>query len=236
MIPSGPSSRNLAAIPAPERLRQLLRARAVLDILLLPVWSPRKFFFVANWGKHQLGFFRDHNGGWFLVLFTGPDAAVIKGFDPESAMAAPEHPSRRWPHLFDGIPRDMVRVKNSHAYLRREVTYCLWHPAGRTWTMGPVRFPAGKADPDGSETHLAVLDETPEFYVRFAKDIHEVKKVRLAAVKRVYAGEPLSWALVSKLAPDANPARVVREAEETGYPFTKAFLLRAQAARAEGMW
>lgn len=229
---SGPSSRNLAAIPAPARLRELLRAHAALDILLRPESGWRQFFFVAKWGKHQLATYRDFNGGWFLALFTGPDAAVIKGFDSESPMSPEKRPkNRRWPNLFDGIPKDMVRVKNSHAYVHRDVTYCLWHPPGGAWTIGPVQFPAGFADPDGSGAHLKQVDDKPESYVQFAIDNHQ-KKVSLAAVRRVYAGEPLTWALLSKLAPGADPARVVKEVEETGYPVAKSLLLKARAEEA----
>ena len=233
MTTSGPSSRNLAAIPAPARLREMLRAYAALDILLLPDFNSRSFFFVAKWGKHQLATCRGFNGGWFLVLFTGPDAAVIKGFDPESPMSPENRPKgRRWPHLFDGIPSDMVRVKNSRAYVRRDVTYCLWHPPGGTWTMGPVQFPAGMADPDGSGAHLKMLDDKPESYLQFAIDDHRKKKVSLAAVKRVCAGEPLTWAMVSKLALDDHAAVVVKELEETGYPITKSLLRKARADEA----
>ncbi|MFO0589950.1 MAG: hypothetical protein U0441_20580 [Polyangiaceae bacterium] len=207
----------------------MLRSLAVLDILLSSDWHRPRFSFVAKWGKHQLGTYSDFSGGWFMVLFTGPDAAVLKGYGHESAMTPLKRGNeKRWPGLFDGIPRDMVCVKNRPMYLPKEVTYCLWHPAGGTWTMGRVRFPAGEADPDGSAAHLAVLDEAPESYVRFVRDVHG-KKVSLAAVKRVYAGEPLSWALISKLAPNVHLWRAVRDAEETGYPLTKPLLLKVGA-------
>jgi hypothetical protein len=89
-----------------------------------------------------------------------------------------------------------------------------------------VEFPAGEAEPDGSGEHLELLDDKPESYVAMAKDAYEVNP-GLAAVRRVYAGEPLSWEIVSRLDAKADLARVVKEAGEMGYPVAKALVTRA---------
>ncbi len=59
-----------------------------------------------------------------------------------------------------------------------------------------------------------------------AKDAYEVNP-SLAAVRRVYAGEPLSWEIVSRLDSKADLPRVVKEAAEMGYPVAKALGARA---------
>jgi len=223
----GPSSRNLAAIPPPARLRELLRSLAVLDMILVPDWESRGYSFDAAWGAHQLASFRDGSGDWFLAWFGGPDTAVIKGFGHESPMTPFKRPNEEpWPGLFDGLPAELVEVRDMTEFPPEEVTYCLWHPAGGSWAKGPVQFPAGEAEPDGSGEHLELLDDKPESYVAMAKDAYEVNP-GLAAVRRVYAGEPLSWEIVSRIDAKADLARVVKEAGEMGYPVAKALVTRA---------
>ncbi len=225
---AGPSTRNLAAIPAPARLRELLRALAVLDMILVPDWESRGYSFDAAWGEHQLASFRDGSGDWFLVWFPGPDSAVIKGFGHESPMTPFKRPNDEpWPGLFDGLPPELAEVRDMKEFPPEEVTYCLWHPEGGRWTMGPVQLPAGEAEPDGSGEHLELLDDKPESYVAMAKDGYEVNP-SLAAVRRVYAGEPLSWEIVSRLDAKADLPRVVKDAGEMGYPVAKTLLARAE--------
>lgn len=228
---AGPSTRNLAAIPAPARLRELLRALAVLDMILMPEWESRAFSFDAKWGEHQLASFRDGSGDWFLVWFPSADVAVIKGFGHESPMTPFKRPNNEpWPGLFEGISEGFAPVKDMQEFPPEEVTYCLWHPTGGPWTMGSVQFPAGEAEPDGSGVHFELLNDKPESYVQSAKDVYE-KKVSLAAVRRVYAGKPLSWDIVSKLDKEADPARVVKEATEMGYPVSKALLAKTSGPK-----
>lgn len=224
---AGPSTRNLAAIPAPARLRELLRALAVLDMILVPDWESRGYSFDAAWGAHQLASFRDGSGDWFLVWFPGPNSAVIKGFGHESPMTPFKRPNDEpWPGLFEGLPPELAEVRDMKEFPPEEVTYCLWHPEGGKWTMGPVQFPVGETEPDGSGGHLELLDDKPESYVAMAKHAYEVNP-GLAAVRRVYAGEPLSWEIVSRLDAKADLPRVVKEAGEMGYPVAKALLARA---------
>jgi hypothetical protein len=230
-----PSTRNLAAIPKPARLRELMRALALLDAILEPEWESRGYSFDAAWGSEQLGSWRDGSGDWFLVWFAGPDSAVIKGFGHESEMT----PFKRrdetpWPGLFDGLPDDLSYARDMREFPPEEVTYCIWHPEGGEWTIGPVRFPEGIEDPDASELHLRLLDNNPDSYVKLIKEEWEGPlDIETAAVRAIYGGEKLNWDIVSRINRKADPQLVVREALQMGYPVFEVFAERMAERAAE---
>lgn len=215
---SGPSTRNLAALPPPARLRDLMRSLAMLDAILEPKWESRYYSFDPKWGSDQLGSMRNGEGDWFFALFTGPDSAVIKGFAHESEMTPFKRPNEEpWPGLFGGVPDALAHARDMQEFPPEEVTFFIWHEPGGGWKMGPVELPPGTGDPDGSATLLELLDDSPASYARFASEYYD-RKVDNALVGSIYAGEPLTREMVLKLNPKATVDKVLREATEIGYP------------------
>ena len=77
-------------------------------------------------------------------------------------------------------------------------------------------MPGGR-DPDGSVELLAIYGGDPKAYVRHAKHYFEVT-LPLAAVKRIYAQEPLDEELVEELNPEASLDDLEEDLETIGWP------------------
>ncbi|MCA9620711.1 MAG: hypothetical protein KC731_16925 [Myxococcales bacterium] len=196
-------------------MRAVLRAAAMLDAILAPSWERRVHSFAASIGPEgAVGSLRDGEGDWLVVLFPPEGGAAIRGFAHESVMAPAVDGDPR-PGLFAGLPERYAWVRDATGWPEEEVTFCIWHDAG--WRIGEVRFPEGEADPDGSEQLLASLPWDADRYVAFARDYFE-RELDGEAVAAIYAGAPLTDALIVALAPEAKIRFVRREAVEIGYP------------------
>jgi hypothetical protein len=190
----------------------------MLDAIMTPEWESRYYSFDPAWGSVQLGSMRNGSGDWFFVWFPGPDSAVIKGFAHESTMTPFKRTNQEpWPGLFDGLPEALAYARDMQEFPPEEVTFCIWHEEGGAWKIGAVQLQAGGDDPDGSAELLELLDDNPDSYARLAAEYYE-RKLDVAAVRAVYAGEPLSRAMIKKLNPKADGAQVLKEAAEIGYP------------------
>ena len=73
--------------------------------------------------------------------------------------------------------------------------------------MGPVVFPPGHPDPDGSAFLLSDLDGRPETYRAWAAGYYE-RDVGLEAVEHVYLHRPLTAEVVARTQPVGVPGRV----------------------------
>jgi hypothetical protein len=215
-----PSTRHPDRLPPPARLRDLLRALAMLDAILQPDWEYRYFSFDPAWAPGQeLGSMRNGEGDWFFAWFPAPGACAIRGFDHESPMTPFQRPGETpWPGLYDGLPASLGEVPAMGGFPPEEVTFCLWN-TGSKWHRGNIDFPADEDDPDGSERLLALLDDRPESYLRLAEEVHE-RELPLAAVRSIYRGEPLTNETILAIDPDADTTAVARAAQEIGYPMT----------------
>lgn len=192
----------------------------MLDAILERDWESRYYSFDPRWAPNEmLGSMRNGEGDWFFAWLPEGGGAAIRGFDHESAMT----PFRRrdhapWPGLYEGLPATWVEVPSMGGFPPEEVTFCLWN-SGKNWQTGPVVFPSGETDPDGSERLLALLDDDPASYVRFAGEYYD-RAVPLIAVQSIYRGDPLTKKTVLAIAPDADMKAVAAAAQEIGYPMT----------------
>jgi hypothetical protein len=229
-----PSSRAPEWLPAPAHLRMLMRGLAMLDAILEPEWESRYYSFDPAWGSEQLGSMRNGEGDWFFVWFAGRERVVIKGFAHESAMTPFKRPDKEpWPGLFDGLPDTLAYARDMQEFPPEEVTFCIWHEEGGAWKTGPVEFPSGEEDPDGSAELLRLLDDEPRSYVRFAAKYYE-RKVDLRTVHAIYVNRPLTREMISKINPEADAAQVLKEAAEIGYPIATASDAEKETAAPEG--
>src|SRR5262245_18292111 len=79
--------------------------------------------------------------------------------------------------------------------------------------LGPIKFPPGDPDPDGSAFLLSDLDGRPETYRAWARDYYE-REVSLTAAKHVYLQQPLTAEIVAQLNPDLSLTDLVADRDE----------------------
>ena len=213
------STRDLSQLPDADGLRRLLQSLAMLDAILCPESQYRYYSFNAAWaGGEKTGSMRDGCGDDFRAHF-GAAGCWLKGFAHESLMSPCRvRPPAVWPGVLDGVPAEFAGCLREPAFAIEATTFCVWRrwgdPALQT---GPVAFPPGHPDPDGSAARLSALDGRPESYRDWAADYYE-REVPLAAVAHVYAHRPLTGEFVARLNPEASLDELTAEVGEIGYP------------------
>jgi hypothetical protein len=216
------STRHLTLLPDVDRLRTLLQSMAMLDAILSPDWQYRYYSFNAHWsGGEQMGSMRNGSGDDFFALFNA-SGCFLKGFAHESLMSPyRKRPKRIWPGLLDSVPAEFAACLKEPAFSIDNVTFCIWRGhANKAWSSGTVEFPDG-SDPDGSEQLLAVLDGQPASYKNWAENYYEVP-ASLTAVQQIYAHESLTEGLIRLVNSDLSLAQLATDANEIGYPVTRA--------------
>jgi hypothetical protein len=214
------STRDLSALPDVEGLRRTLQSMAMLDAILCPEWEFRYYSFNAAWAAgEQMGSMRNGSGDEFYAHF-GAAGCWLKGFAHEY----PFSPYRDdgsvevWPGVLDSVPAEFAACLREPAFDVGNATFCVWRRYGdRNWQVGPVEFPTGHPDPDGSESLLWPLDGRPKTYRDWASDYYE-RDVSLAAVEHVYRHRPLTPAVVAQLNPDVSLTDLSDDVNEIGYP------------------
>ncbi len=153
------------------------------------------------------------------LRFLADGAAVLRGFDHESAMNAYRGDEEQpWPGLFEGMPRSLLPWKNAVDVEPGEVTFVMWHAARGPWRAGPIASPSRK-DPDGSEWLLEQLDGEPASYIRLVEARLE-GAIDGDAVRAVYGGA-LDAATILKLNPSADVTAVLKSARTMGWPMVR---------------
>jgi hypothetical protein len=212
------SSRDLTRLPDVDRLRAVLQSMAMLDAILSPEWEFRYYSFNAHWSTgEQMGSMRNGCGDDLFALFNAA-GCFLKGFAHEAPMSpCDRRPKRVWPGVLDGVPAEFAACLGEPAFGIEDTTFCIWRRySDRSWQRGAIEFPSGP-DPDGSEFLLALLDGQPASYQAWAEDYYE-RPVHLAAVRQVYAHQPLTDKLVRRLNPAAAAEGLAADVEEIGYP------------------
>jgi hypothetical protein len=211
------SSRSVDELPNVDELKRISQSLAMLDAIMMPDWEYRYYSFDANWSDEEmLASMRNGSGDSFFILFNS-SGAIIKGFAHESAMAAHTADTGEiWPGVLDGVPPEFEAVLNDPALVPEETTFCIWRKRGDArWQTGKIKFPEAE-DPDGSEELLSILDGKPETYATWASEYYE-RTIPVDAVKAVYAHEPLTQKLVSRLNPDCRFEDLEGDIDEIGY-------------------
>jgi hypothetical protein len=213
------STRDLSDLPAVPALRRLMQSVAALDAVMSPDWESRYFSFDARWGRgEQMGSMRDGSGGHVFALFDAT-GCWLKGFDHECPMSPyGTVPPRVLPGVLDAVPPEFAACLTEPAFDVGATTFCVWRRTrGRRWHRGPVEFPRGTRDPDGSAGLLRFYDGRPGTYRAFAESYYE-RPVPLAAVRSVYRHEPLDEATVGLLNEGLRLADLRDDLAEIGYP------------------
>jgi len=220
-----PSTRNLAAIPPPERLRALTQSIALLDEILWPDWEGRLYSFDPAWGSgEEMASMRNGSGDEWFLWFSNA-GLVLLGFDHEASpmtpYARPDH--SLWPGLLDGFPEALRGALEEPAFTPADLTFCIWRATNDDrYRIGNIVFPQRDAiepfrsDPDGSASLLQIFDDDPATYVALASDIFETE-IDLDAVKKIYAHEPIDEAIVRALSPEAELDAIAKSARAMGF-------------------
>ncbi|MGW8673041.1 hypothetical protein [Streptomyces niveus] len=212
------------ALPAIPVLREHCRSLAVLDLVLNPGGVEPYYSFAPRWSaREEASLMSNGSGDEFHIVFS-PAGAYIRGFDHESPMSPFGESDGPWPGVVDSVPEVFRHLVDEPAFSADDLpclTACLWRETGGDrWLAGDIDFPEvpeGRSDPDGSGWLFRLLvDRAPEAYQRFAEDHYETA-VDIGAVRHIYAGRPLTPAVVSALNPSAPAAEVAHEAAATGY-------------------
>jgi hypothetical protein len=214
------STRDLSALPDVDTLRRLMQSLAMLDAILSPEWESRYFSFNSRWAAGgQMGSMRNGSGDHYFALFTSA-GCWLKGFDHEAPMSPfSKNPPQLPAGVFDGVPDEFRACLTEPAFVRDETTFCIWRRhADRAWQRGPVMFPSGEDDPDGSAGLLQYLDARPETYAEWAAEYYERDDLPLAAIKAIYAHQPLDERLVRFLNADFSLRQLQPDIQEIGYP------------------
>ncbi len=211
------STQNLSQMPEISALKRILQALSVLDLVFAQDWV-RSYRFDAHWSANSaLGSMNDGSGNHFFCLFTDY-GAILKGFDHESPMSPFRvNPPKIWPGILETVPKVFDAFLSEPAFVLIETTYCVWRLNNDPqWNRGKSERIDGEI-PDGSEFMLFHLDDNPYTYHSWAERNFE-RSISIEAVKKVYAHEPLTQALVEQLNPIRPIESILNEIAEVGYP------------------
>ncbi|MGH9772550.1 MAG: hypothetical protein ACRD4Q_12775, partial [Candidatus Acidiferrales bacterium] len=213
------STRDLSRLPDVKSLRRNLQAMALLDAILCPQWDLRYYSFSSTWAPgEEMGSMRNGSGDDFFAHFSAA-GCWLKGFDHESPMSPyAGDEQRQWPGVIDAVPDEFAACLQEPAFKVKDVTFCIWRRySDPAWQVGPVEFPPGHGDPDGSSLLLQMLDGRPESYRDWARSYYE-HAVNLAAVECIYRHDALTAEIVENLNPAISLADLAADIREIGYP------------------
>lgn len=213
------STRDLSLLPDVDDILRLLQSMAMLDAVLSREWERRYYLFNARWSvDEQMGSMRNGSGDHFYAHFSSA-GSWLKGFAHEYPTSPfRQRPPRPWPGVLDSVPVKFADCIREPAFETESVTFCIWRRYGDlAWQVGPVAFPPGHPDPDGSAFLLSALDGRSETYRTWAADYYE-RDVELADVEHVYAHRPLTPDVVARLNRETTLDELATDIAEIGYP------------------
>jgi hypothetical protein len=214
------SAQNLALLPDVDRLKALLQSMALLDAILQPEWEFRLYSFNSAWATgEQMGSMRNGQGDDFFALFNAA-GCWLKGFAHEAPMTPYRaDPKRVWAGVLEAVPPEFASCLREPAFSVEDTTFCIWRRYGdRKWHHGPIRFPTGHPDPDGSEFLLSPLDGRPETYLEYATDYFSRPKLAIEPLRHVYEHRPLTSAVIRQLNRKMSLKELKADIKEIGYP------------------
>lgn len=212
------STRNLSLLPDIEPLRQRLQQMAVLAEVVGIEYGTPPYEFHPKWSKNQqLGAYKNGSGDELFVHFT-PAGCYIKGFAHESSMTPYRtNPKELWPGLFDTVPPEFASSIKEPAFDTPHTTFVIWRLAtDKAWQIGPVKFPQDDYA-DGSADLLGMVVMSADEFTEWLAENYETE-IDPEIVAAVFDHRPLTKLQLAALAPEAEPAELVRVVNEVGYP------------------
>jgi hypothetical protein len=161
----------------------------------------------------MMGSMRNGQGDDFFALFNC-HGVFIKGFDHESMVASLRLSSEQF---YRDLPHQFSACCSEPAFSPELVTFCMWRLFEEPgWSRAKITLPPSE-DNDGSAHLLAMLDCSPETYLRWATEYYE-SEVSAQAVIAVYEHRVLTEEIVAALNPMCSLTSLREDIAEIGYP------------------
>jgi hypothetical protein len=211
------STRNLAALPAPARLRQIGKALALLDATFTPDPQHRVYSYQTD-PAGELAYMQSHSGDMFSIWFDD-NGAVIRGFELHSPLGHPDRtPSED--DLFHGLPDSLFPgARGDYAGGGDDLTFVLWCGTDDRWCTGRLTFGDDEdGDPDGSETCLWMLADDRDTFMEFAMQRWRTGREHEAELAALFEMQPVTAELITRLAGDADVPLVTDLARAIEWP------------------
>lgn len=208
-----------------------MQSLALLEAILMPEWGYRYYAFNSKWdASESMGSMTNGSGDAFFVHFTAA-GCFIKGFAHESKMSPYARiPESEWPGVIDTVPPQFLPSLSEPAFGVGETTFAIWRgPSDPQWQRGEIDFPPD-AYGDGSADLLHLLDGHSKDYVEWAAEYYSTT-IDADVVRRVYAHEPLTMALIARLNPEVVMEDLLEDITEIGYAPVADFPLRKKSPK-----
>lgn len=205
------SAQQLKSLPIIEKLQSILRALAILEVVLFDeedAWL-RKFDYQPDWSPGVVFAKFDNGAGDDMFFFFKNGGAIIKGFAHEASISPYGNESKIWPGIYEGVPAELDEELDDAAVVRGDVTFCIWN-TGDSWQCGPVKL--SEQNDDGADLLNDIFFQ-PEDYVEWAADDVEME-LDLATVSAIYNGESPTDDMIAKLNPDRDANAAQKEIAE----------------------
>lgn len=203
-------------LPDPATVRDLSRRTALLEFLINPDGLYRSYAFTSDWRPGwDLTTMSNGQGDEYAIALSDT-AGVIRCFDHESGTSPYANDGELWPGTVDALPAEFAPLLADvglNGGDELSVSALLWRlPGDTSWRTGV----AGDME-DGSGWLLGGLcaADPAEYYHGRFQDYYE-RALDPDAVRAVFGGRPLTGEVVTGLNPEADPAELLRRAEE--YP------------------
>jgi hypothetical protein len=141
------STRDLSALPEPDRLEALSLSLAMLDAVMSPDWKYRYFHYDAAWDLEigeRLAKLDTGSGDSYFLLFS-PVGTFLKGFGHECEMTPwAFDPLRVWEGVLSDVPPVFKSCLSEPAFDMESTTFCIWRTnQDSVWRRGGISFPDG---------------------------------------------------------------------------------------------
>ncbi|ANF95493.1 hypothetical protein [Paenibacillus bovis] len=197
-------------LPSIEECRRIFRSIAMLDAILIPEWEYRYYSFNSVWAEgEEMASMRDGEGSHYFALFTR-DGLMIKGYDAEQAASGLMLSKAQ---SIDPLPAAVADFLQEPAFMGEQTTFCLWY------LYSENRWLSDRPYTEQECSLLQALWSGASYYREWAADYTETE-VHPEAVHRIFAGEPLTSALIAQLNPELEFGDLEEDIEEIDYPAT----------------
>ncbi|NMI06463.1 hypothetical protein HF638_20990 [Paenibacillus sp. SZ31] len=194
-------------LPHISECKQILKAAAMLDAILMPEWEYRYYSYNSQWDTNeQMASMRDGQGDHYFAIFS-PNGLIIKGFDKEYEL---QHKVDR-SDVVKRVPEAFNTFLAEPAFVMDQTTFCIWSVADQEgWSAGTVLG-------DHEYELLEILVGGAKYYHAWAQDYYEIA-LDIKLVEQVFDMKPINEDLLQQLNDELKLSDIEGEIAEIGYP------------------
>lgn len=196
----------------PRRLKNILKALTIIDIIMVP--EENDWARVVNGDMHGVPGFTISDGiGNDAHIFFNDDRAVIRGFYHESDLSPYnlKNPKPFLDTIYRNIPGDLFGYIKD---VSDDVTFCMWCDRSGTW------YENAHVSEDGGKANLFdYITDNAEEWISFAQDYYfeEEHTFDADAVDEVFKGAEITPELVLRINPYRNAEEAIEEILSYGF-------------------